>query len=137
VLRRRGFFRGRLIRGSDTKDISWFRDDGEEMSEGDWDEGHRRALAVHLAGAAADLTDERGELLSDNSLLLFFNAADSEVTFQIPDRLASSGWRFCLDTANPSRPEEDDEARSIRQPASITLQPKSLVVFKSEALADT
>src|SRR5712692_5573502 len=36
VLRRRKFFHGRQIRGSAVKDLVWFRPEGEEMSDEDW-----------------------------------------------------------------------------------------------------
>ncbi|HEX8097452.1 MAG TPA: glycogen debranching protein GlgX, partial [Pyrinomonadaceae bacterium] len=36
VLRRRKFFQGRKIRGSEIKDLSWFRPDGQEMRDEDW-----------------------------------------------------------------------------------------------------
>src|SRR6185369_1792584 len=36
VLRRRHFFQGRHIRGSEVKDLAWFRPDGKEMNDEDW-----------------------------------------------------------------------------------------------------
>lgn len=36
VLRRRKFFQGRKIRGSEIKDLSRLRPDGQEMTEEDW-----------------------------------------------------------------------------------------------------
>ncbi|HEV2704468.1 MAG TPA: glycogen debranching protein GlgX, partial [Pyrinomonadaceae bacterium] len=36
VLRRRKFFQGRKIRGSEAKDVSWFRPDGAEKRDADW-----------------------------------------------------------------------------------------------------
>ena len=36
VLRRRRFFQGRAIRGSEIKDITFFRHDGQEMNDEDW-----------------------------------------------------------------------------------------------------
>jgi isoamylase len=45
VFRRRRFFQGRRIHGSDIKDIVWLHSDGKEMDEADWNsgalEGHR------------------------------------------------------------------------------------------------
>ena len=35
TLRRRGWFQGKLIRGSETRDIAWFTE-REEMTEEDW-----------------------------------------------------------------------------------------------------
>jgi glycogen operon protein len=129
VLRRRGFFRGRAIRGSDVKDILWFREDGQEMSEADWEEPHRRALGIHLAGAAADLTDARGDRLADTSLMILFNASDNEVAFALPPHLASEGWSFCFDTADPDRKE--DYSGGTLPAGPMTVQGKALIVLKS------
>ena len=40
IFRRRQFFYGRHIRGSEVKDLAWFRPDGMEMTEEDWN-NHR------------------------------------------------------------------------------------------------
>src|ERR687898_572297 len=42
VLRRRHFFQGRRIRGSEVKDLAWFRPDGKEMSDEDWNNAEAR-----------------------------------------------------------------------------------------------
>ena len=44
VLRRRRFFQGRRIRGSEVKDLAWFRPDGKEMTDEDWNKGYVRCL---------------------------------------------------------------------------------------------
>ncbi len=132
VLRRRGFFRGRPIRGSGVKDITWFREDGQEMSDSEWDEAHRRALGVLIAGAATDLVDERGQRFTDQSLLLLFNAAEDEVAFVLP-RLAQRGpWELCLDSAHPGA-----QGGSWSAGKSVPLTSRSLVVFQSARPAET
>ena len=52
VFRRRGWFKGRPVRGAGVSDIAWFRPDGEEMSDEDWGEGHAKSFAVFLNGDA-------------------------------------------------------------------------------------
>ena len=132
VLRRRGFFRGRQIRGTSTKDISWFREDAEEMTEGDWDDGYRRALAVRLAGAASDLIDERGNVLLDNSILMLLNASEEPVEFVIPPDGGSAEWLLAFDTESPAKAANSETAA----PGSKRLlPPHSLVVFESPEIA--
>lgn len=128
VLRRRGFFRGRQIRGTSTKDISWFKEDASEMAEGDWDDGYRRALAVRLAGAASDLVDERGNVLLDNSILMLFNASEEPVEFVIPPDGGSASWLLAFDTAAPEMPEHSESAPPGHR---RVVSPRSLVVFES------
>ncbi|HZD41184.1 MAG TPA: glycogen debranching protein GlgX, partial [Terriglobales bacterium] len=48
IFRRRRWFQGRPIHGSDINDIGWFRPDGEEMSDEDWKAGFAKSLALFL-----------------------------------------------------------------------------------------
>jgi glycogen operon protein len=102
ALRRRRFFRGRRIHGSDVRDITWFRPDGEEMSEEDWAEHWARALAVRLAGdALEELDPDTGERLVDSNLLLLLNAHSEPVTFSCPAVTEGEHWEVVLDTTDP------------------------------------
>jgi isoamylase len=134
VLRRRGFFRGRSIRGSDVKDITWFRDDGAEMEESDWEEGYRRALGVLVAGAAADLTDERGELVTDHSIVMLFNASAEEVDFRLPAIATNTRWILCFDSAKPERAEGSSEASAAD---GVAVAGRALTVFRSANVSVT
>jgi glycogen operon protein len=124
VLSRRRFFQGRPIRGTDTRDIVWYRPDGREMIEGDWHDG-RRAIGAWLAGAAADVTDARGRPIVDDTLLLLLNADPEPVDFRVP--AASGGrWSIALDTAYPDEPEG---ARTVRGRSLVHLQSRSMMVL--------
>jgi glycogen operon protein len=65
VLRRRQFFQGRHIRGSAVKDLAWFRPDGKEMTDEDWNQGYVRSLGLRLAGDAIEEMDEKGRPILD------------------------------------------------------------------------
>ncbi|MEO8540325.1 MAG: glycogen debranching protein GlgX [bacterium] len=132
VLRRRGFFRGRAIRGSNVKDISWFREDATEMAEQDWEEAHRRALAIRLSGAASDLVDDRGNVLVDNSLLILLNASSEDVDFKLPADTGSSKWMLAFDSADP-RIDAGSEAAAAAQTRKVTA--RSIAVFESSRRA--
>ena len=98
VLRRRRFFEGVSIRGTRLDDIGWFRPDGQEMDDHDWQVGHARSLAVFLNGRGLPSPDAHGERIVDDDLLVVFNAAADPVEFALPDVLPS-GWQLLLDTA--------------------------------------
>jgi glycogen operon protein len=102
VLRRRKFFQGRPVRGSEVEDITWFRPEGDEMSEADWHDPRRRAIAVRLAGDAIDETDERGRRVTDDTLLLLLNAHHDPVTFVLPAHREGVRWQLVLDTRAPN-----------------------------------
>jgi pullulanase/glycogen debranching enzyme len=59
VFRRRDFFQGRPLYGSQVHDIVWLQPDGGEMTEASWSHSHARALAVFLAGEGLNEVDGR------------------------------------------------------------------------------
>ena len=63
ALHRRKFFQGRRIRGSNIRDIVWFRPDGQEMNDEDWGNPHGKCLAMFLSGTGLDDVDEDGKPL--------------------------------------------------------------------------
>ena len=81
VLRRRHFFQGRKIRGSEVKDLAWFRPDGKEMSDEDWSNSESRCFGLRLAGDAIEELDDRGNRIIDDTLLILLNAHHEAVPF--------------------------------------------------------
>ena len=100
VLRRRHFFRGAPVAGSDQKDVTWIRPDGKEFTDIDWRNPEARVLGMLIDGAATDEVDERGHAVSGDTLLLVLNAGDTPVSFTLPT-LPGEGkiWVTMVDTA--------------------------------------
>jgi isoamylase len=95
VFRRRRWFHGRPIHGSEVTDVAWFAPDGQPMSEDHWAEADAKSLGVFLNGH--DLgTDSDGEVLRDDTFAVLFNARTEEVTFRLP--AAGQGWVEVVDT---------------------------------------
>src|SRR3569832_2825021 len=44
VIRKRSFFQGQSIKGSDVKDLTWFKPDGKVMSDDDRHQAYARSL---------------------------------------------------------------------------------------------
>lgn len=101
VLRRRTFFQGRRIRGSEVKDVSWFEPSGQEMSDEAWDAGFVQCLGVRWAGDAMDDVDERGRRIVGDTLLLLFNASHEPIPFTLPEHREDQIWQRLIDTADP------------------------------------
>ncbi|MDH5670057.1 MAG: glycogen debranching protein GlgX, partial [Nitrospira sp.] len=99
VLRRRRFFQGRHIRGSEVKDLSWFRPDGKEMTDEDWNAGYARSLALRLAGDAISEKDEKGRTITDDTLLILLNAHHAPLAFTLPAHKRGIRWSPLVDTA--------------------------------------
>lgn len=109
VLRRRKFFQGRKIRGSEVADLAWFRTDGE-MSDEDWDDPLRACLGVRLAGDAIDEVDRRGNPIKGDTLLLLLNGHHEPHEFLLPAHREGVEWELLLDTryakGRPSQPAQ-------------------------------
>jgi isoamylase len=101
VLRRRRFFQGVHIRGSEFKDLAWFRPDGEEMTRNDWDT-ERRSVAFLLGGDAIPGLDEHGRPVEGDSLLVLINGEREPRSFRLPAVEWGATWQKLLDTAHGS-----------------------------------
>jgi glycogen operon protein len=120
VFRRRHWFEGRPIRG--TVDIGWFRPDGEEMDDADWDAGFARSVAVFLNGESIRERDARGQPVTDDSFLLILNADADPIDWKLPRHLGDR-WHVAIDTTG-SRSGEDLDADQLEVPgrSSMLLQ---------------
>jgi len=98
VLRRRKFFQGRRIRGSEVKDLAWFRPDGKEMTDEDWQNPYARCLGLRLAGDAIEDVDDRGNRIVDDTLLILLNAHYEPIPFVLPAHRRKVRWELVLDT---------------------------------------
>jgi glycogen operon protein len=120
VFRRRRFFQGRPLRtraSTDTlPDIAWFKLDGTEMTDADWDVGYAKSLGVFLNGAAIPDPDSHGRPIVDDSFFLIFNGWDQEIDFTLPDSRWTASWAVVVDTQydeQPSAPLERRPANGI------------------------
>jgi glycogen operon protein len=91
----RWFGSGRAERAGQ-RAIVWLREDGHEMSEGDWLEGGQ-TLGVYLNGDALDQEDNSGHAVRDDSFLLLFNPTDDTRRFTLP--ALGRKWQGFLSTA--------------------------------------
>ncbi|MFP4432328.1 MAG: glycogen debranching protein GlgX [Spirochaetaceae bacterium] len=116
VFRRSRFFHGEKIPGTETKDVTWIRLDGKEMTTDDWVNGKCRVLGVLLSGeAGARFLTERGEPEPDDTFLMLFNPSQENVLWRLPGELAAP-WRVIVDTAEASGVESVRvSGRSIKQ----------------------
>ncbi|MDI1480238.1 glycogen debranching protein GlgX [Polyangium sp. y55x31] len=105
VLRRKRFFSGGYIRGSEMKDIVWFRPDGREMTAEDWQNPHARALQMFLNGDAIPSTDAHGEPIVGDTLLVLCNAHHEPLPFVLPAIEWGEHWEVVIDTRTAAAPE--------------------------------
>ena len=136
VLRRRKFFQGTPVLDSRINDLTWFRPDATEISDEAWAEGHL-AFGLLLAGDAISETDERGNRLIDETLLILFNAAHEPCDFTLPagavprdidadDDSQSYAW-VCLFDTRDAVPKRNEEPVAVH--TTYRMEARSLVVF--------
>jgi len=99
IFHRRRFFQGSPVRGTAMSDIAWFRPDGEQMTDEDWNVGFARSLAVYLNGRGIPDPDPRGRQILDDSFYLLFNAYEAPVEFVLPDGQWRATWREVIRTS--------------------------------------
>ncbi len=131
VFRRRKWFQGRAIRGSDVHDLAWFRPDGEQMSDEDWGAGFAKSLGVFLNGDEISGVDAAGRRVLDESFYLIFNAHWEPVEFAMPPERWGQSWSRVLDTRNGAAPAEDDWPRAAG--TKLNIEARSLVVMRRVA----
>ncbi len=126
AFRRRRWFVGRELRGA--ADIAWFKPDGGEMTDQDWNNGFARTLGVFLNGKAIATPDSRGEPVVDDSFYIIFNAHDEAMDFHLPSEQWGTCWSKVIDTA--SARADLREERPIRAGDVLQLQSHSLAVLR-------
>ena len=124
VLHRRKFFQGRRLRGSEIRDLHWFRPDGVEMTEEEWDADSVRSLGMLLNGQAMDEWDANGEYLRDGLMLVLINGHHEVMEFKLPGPTLPR-WQVLLDTNTPASVGE----RSAAGEEIFELQPRTLVLL--------
>jgi len=122
VLRRRRWFQGRSIRGS--VDLGWFRPDGAEMGDDDWDAGSPRAVGIFLNGEAITDRDRRGQRVTDDSFMVLFNANGDPIDWTLPKQWGQ-WWEVVTETAGPSR-----DGETLESTATIGVAGRSVVVLQ-------
>jgi glycogen operon protein len=125
-LRRRKFFQGRPIRGSEVKDLTWFRSDGGEMTEEDWAAGWQRTLGLRLGDVLGEV-DERGDIVTDDPLLLLLNAHHEPLSFRMPGDMPDARWEVVVDTDKPS---ERRSSRHVDASEAVEMAPRSVMLLR-------
>ena len=137
IFRRWRFFDGLPVRrrgAHGLPDISWFRPDGSEMSDDDWDAAFGKAVAAYLNGLGIPDVDARGQRVTDDSFVLCFNAHHEPIVFTLPPSDFAHAWRLVLDTANQSPVMSD--GNSLEAGATVEVQDRAMMVLQEVSEPD-
>ena len=100
ALQRRRWFYGRPLRGAGVSDIGWFKPDGQQMTDDDWQGGFARGIGVFFSGHGIP-KNARGEGITDDSFYLLFNAHHERMPFTLPASPWGARWELMIDTKKP------------------------------------
>jgi isoamylase len=118
LLRRRYFY--------EHDQIAWLRNDGQYMTNDDWNNNNTRCLGLLIDGGKVDEKDLNGNVIGEESgqperLLLIMNAFWEDLPFVLPSEGLT--WQVLLDTAtgeisangirDESKPDVQVQARSV------------------------
>jgi isoamylase len=132
VFRRRRFFQGRPIRGSNIEDIAWLRPDGQQMSDEDWNVGFAKTVGIFLNGRGIPERDALGERISDDSFLLLINAYHRPITFTMPDASYGGSWEIVVDTADPLLANARRKQRDAVAGGRLRVQARAMLVLRCQ-----
>jgi glycogen operon protein len=108
-------------------DIAWFKPDGKEMSEEDWEAGFAKSLGVFLNGEGITAPDPRGERIVDNTFYLLFNAHYEAVNFRLPESKWGQSWVKALDTADGLVEEKEE---TFQASGEVAVQARSMAAMR-------
>ncbi|MDV6345813.1 glycogen debranching protein GlgX [Nitrosomonas sp. Is37] len=126
VFRRRHWFQGQPIHGSEVKDIAWFTLEGTQMSEKDWGLGYAKSLGIFLNGVTIPNPYPRGEPVKDDNFYIIFNAHHEALIFTLPGINWGTLWIKELDT-NVGWLENKESLKAENQ---IKAEGRSVVVLR-------
>jgi isoamylase len=132
VFRRGRFFQGAAIPGTDVKDVTWLRADGEEMRVQDWADAHAKMLCLLLSGEAGLMhLTARGEKETDDTFLLVVNASHLDVTQELPaGRETGEHWETLIDTGR-DEPDEDGERCAPGEEIGLVARSAKLLIRRT------
>jgi glycogen operon protein len=126
ALRQRHHFEGTPTRPGGPKDLIWLHPHGHEMTVEDWHDTSNHALGMFLSGTPLRAPGPHGEILTDASFLVWFNARPDDVTVHLPQNMWIREGEVVLSTDPSHRIGTPTEAGGL-----LTLCPRSLVVLRS------
>ena len=127
VFHRNRFFHGKVLPGTNVKDIVWLRPDGQEKEGEDWEVPYARCLSFLLTGEAGQYhLTAQGKPEPDDSFLVIFNAYQEDIDYTLPHLDLGRRWELLMDSAT-----EDGfgNGKTLGEGEIYPVKPYSFVLF--------
>lgn len=136
TFRRRQHFNGRATSRAQTPDIAWFNPNGTKMTSEDWQNPAAQSLMVYINGFTIVDRDEHGDIITDDSFFILFNAGPNEVTFSLPKIAWPTTWELVLNTADlKPTPPASQHGALYEAEHDLTIIGHSLVLLRQADLS--
>lgn len=109
----KNFLHGRRVTDK-SRDVSWLRPSGEEMSDEDWHDPATKALGLMHC-------DERG-----SCMLILMNASHEAMDFHLPREAGAAGWKIVMRTDEGHWPLWE----AVRTPHNLNLPERSIILLE-------
>jgi glycogen operon protein len=120
MLRRRTFFSHESGGPDQTKDLTWLRADGGEMTPAEWGDPSNHVLGMLIGGDASDEIDQSGPRLQGHPILLLLNGGGRTKSFSLPTFERPGTWAGLIHTS-PRPPLPVQEGKVMLVPHSLLL----------------
>jgi isoamylase len=125
--RRRRWFQGLPLHGTDAKDIAWLLPDGNQIADDQWESESAHTLGIFMNGQGIRCVGLDGNRIYDDSFFVIFNSTDTPVDFRLPTEECGDQWHIVIDTNAGMISESTDDFK----PGDIVSVPdRSVMVLK-------
>ncbi len=108
IFKRRHFFDGQKVEGTNYKDLSWYNEKGVEFTTSDWQNPSRKSLSL-LAFDGKDF------------LYMIFNASSKKIEWKLPALKKTKQWELLFDTSLSIKTDKIENADSMIVPAECII----------------
>ena len=108
IFKRRHFFDGQKVEGTNYKDLSWYNEKGVEFTTSDWQNPLRKSLSF-LAFDGKDF------------LYMIFNASSKKIEWKLPALKKMKQWELLFDTSLSIKADKIENTDSIIVPAECII----------------
>lgn len=126
ITHRRRYFKNRLIQGEGIKDIRWLNTDGIDMNQEEWDTSFIRIMGMLLNGDLMQETDEEGNPIKGEIILILVNSFWEPVSFTLPFEGLNPEWEILIDTDVQEKDKQQPVVQNVYQ-----IQARSMALLRN------